>query len=46
MKLELDEGSKVLGTHPIRTNGVVTGFSAYEGREVLVILLPKKEEQE
>ncbi len=40
MKFELDEESKILGTYRVRKHGVVSGLSAYEGEEVLIILLP------
>lgn len=42
MNLELDDGSEILGTHIVRKNGIITGFSAHEGRKVLVILLPER----
>lgn len=46
MKLELDESSRILGTYRVRSRGVVSGLSAWEGREVLVVLLPPAEVSE
>ncbi len=46
MKLELDERSRILGTYLVRSRGVVSGLSAWEGREVLVVLLPPFEVSE
>lgn len=40
LKLEFDEQSRILGTYRVRSRGVVSGLSAWEGREVLVVLLP------
>ncbi len=44
MKFELDERSKILGTYKVRQHGVVSGLSAYEGKDVLIILLPPTED--
>ena len=46
LKLELDESSRILGTYRVRSRGVVSGLSAWEGREVLVVLLPPAEVSE
>ncbi len=46
LKLELDERSRILGTYRVKRRGVVSGLSAWEGREVLVVLLPPPEVSE
>ena len=41
MKLELEPGSKILGTKRVSAKGQISGLSEYAGREVLVILIPE-----
>ncbi len=43
LKLELDKQSRILGTYRVRSRGVVSGLSAWESREVLIVLLPPPE---
>ena len=42
MKLEIDRGSRIVGTKRVSVGGQISGLKKYEGREMLLILLPEE----